>query len=470
MFNLDMLNIFYKNHIVNTIFFIIPFTFFRYLLSGVENEFLLILLKTIGSYLFYTVISLIIVLAIFDSRKFIKKYLFFLAFVTLFILFFYDFHNLFVIKNFILINFSLLVFLVFFYNQYKINVNYFLFSFFLFIFILILLLLNSENFLSFELENIIRSNPVSYFIFFTYAFFFYINKIGNKFLLFLCFFLLLFASSYIKIATIILTIGFFFNKKKFKLVILSILLLLIILNIITFLFIYYDLQIFIKFIDLFFSFFFEHENKSLAVISDQYSTLYYQVSTLKNTDQLNLKFYLFYTGIISRLLIFKIHLNNLFNNNLYSVDYISNFYLQSILIVDEIRYILNLLNISNFTFLKNCYLKDIEISQCLIFHIEYLSVDYLTMAYKVNQFFNNSHNSFITLFNLFGLLGFVYLFLFIYLFLSLLLSKKILTNQIFFIISFLIIINFEDYLFGNFFNLSIFIWIFFGNFARKILS
>jgi hypothetical protein len=212
MVNQDMLNNLYKNHIVNAIFFIFPFTFFRYLLNGIDNEFLLILLKTIGSYLFYTVISLIIVLGIFGSRKFIKKYLFFLASVTLFILLFYDFHNLFLIKNFILINFSLLVFLIFFYNQYKINVNYFLFSVFLFIVILILLLLNSENFLTFELENIIRSNPVSYFIFFTYAYFFFISKISNKFLLFLCIFLLLFSSSYIKIATIILTFGFFFNK------------------------------------------------------------------------------------------------------------------------------------------------------------------------------------------------------------------------------------------------------------------
>ena len=93
MFNQDMLNNLYKNHIVNTIFFIFPFTFFRYSLNGIDNEFLLILLKTIGSYLFYTVISLIIVLGIFGSRKFIKKYLFFLASVTLFILLFYDFHN-----------------------------------------------------------------------------------------------------------------------------------------------------------------------------------------------------------------------------------------------------------------------------------------------------------------------------------------------------------------------------------------
>jgi hypothetical protein len=460
----------YKNQIVNIIFFLFPFSFFRYSLSGINDEYLVTLLKIIGSYCFYLIIFFLLVLGLLDSKKFIKRYLFYLTFIFSFLLFFYDIHNIYLIKNFILINFILFVFLIFFYNQYKINVNYFLFSVSLFIVILILLLLKSETFLSFNLENIIRSNPVSYFIFFVYAFLFFINKIGNKSLLFFCIFLLLFSSFYIKIATIILTISFFINKKKFKLLILSILLLLIFLNIISFLLIYYDLQIFINFFNFFFKFFLNTENNSLAFISDQYSSFYYQINPPRDITQINLNFYERYVGMISRLLIFKIHLNNLFNNNLHSADYINHFYLHSVITTKEVNYILNSLNIDHFSLLKECHLNDIEIDKCFYSNTKFFLDDLFLYSLKINQSFNNSHNSFITLFNLYGVLGFFYLTLFIYLFLSLLLSKKILTNQIFFIICFLIIINFEDYLFGNFFNLSIFIWIFFGNFARKILS
>ena len=86
-----------------------------------------------------------------------------------------------------------------------------------------------------------------------------------------------------------------------------------------------------------------------------------------------------------------------------------------------------------------------------------------------NQNFNSPHNQYFGLLSNFGFLGLLIISISVYVFFKKILNKK--NNLLFciFILNLFIILNFDDYLFYNFFNVSYFLWLIIGLTCNKNL-
>lgn len=228
-------------------------------------------------------------------------------------------------------------------------------------------------------------------------------------------------------------------------------------------------------------------HKSIVVIYDEFNNFNYQIISVtsfeelyhrKYFDGLSSKFtpqeirgyyYDIYFGIISRLIILKLKLSQIYINDFsFIINHPLNIKIIGGSIIDLKHYyypdiVDNLIELekklSNNFFSYICANQKKIIDDCLINEI---SKDYEGLIFSIHdsnisQKIVSTHNSWLTLLLIFN--KFVYLFIINIFCIMFYLLKKNKINYIFSIFSIFFIMLFEDYLFFNRYNISILTWV-----------
>lgn len=242
---------------------------------------------------------------------------------------------------------------------------------------------------------------------------------------------------------------------------------------------------YIYLINTFFNFFGDSNAYGIINGKDKNNYFLYELSTLSQKKHGTLMD--IYSGLIYRAVIAKLYLVNLFNGIHLDISYqmeIEHYYLS---LENEIIIPNDMTKFKYYSsFLEKCSQLSLRGSNCFnqtglfdgyvvntidkYFSIHDISEDPgfkdLTI-YK--QQFNSSHNQYFDLLNNFGYIGFLIIAIGFYAFLKEIFSEK---NSLFiciYLLNLLIILNFDNYLFYNFFNVSYFIWLNIGLIYNKNL-
>jgi hypothetical protein len=384
--------------------------------------------------------------------------------VTLFMYFKY-------IKNNYIINFLIILFLIIiFINKFLIDVPYDIF----------------------DVGSFTRRSSFSWIFlsFFYLILLFRDNDLNTKYKSSLLFLIILFSyvycTIYIFLVEILIVILFLIKKKSqiFFNISCSLILLSIFLYLLTITF-YLDTYVYI--LNKAFNYIFNINNLGIINIKDQNFSYTYEISQINHTiNKLGTELYL---GLIYRAALAKIYILNISNGIYMSDNHIINIEYYSFSFINPENTAFDKSEfVTNFKYyLQKCIHLQLSAERCAnyfgygyrLIQVEVpneygaaaltvreqiypgFSTSYI-YDLKGNQTFNSPHNQFYDLVNHFKVLGVVLILFMVFSILKILLFTKNNTNFLIIVLSMIIILNFDSYLFYNYFNLSYFLWVVLG--------
>jgi len=211
--------------------------------------------------------------------------------------------------------------------------------------------------------------------------------------------------------------------------------------------------------------FFNLENLGVIKVSDQNFSFIFEVSQINFQD--SKIFTDIYLGLIHRAAIAKIYMSNLFdgliinNNHIITTEYFSfNFIDPAKTGFHNSEIVKNYQNL-----LPECINLKLRLNECALY-LNQLENQQFSPIYLdeliFTQKFNSSHNQYIDLLNSFKYLAIILMFVIGITLFKIIINNKL--NNMFVSLVFIItlILNFDNYLFYNFFNVSFVIWMFLG--------
>ena len=383
---------------------------------------------------------------------------------------------------------TLFVYFKYIKNNYIIN----------FLIILFLIIIFTNNFLIdvpfdiFDVGSFTRRSSFSWIFlsFFYLILLFRDNDLNTKYKSSLLFLIILYSfvycTTYIFFVEILIVILFLIKKKSqiffnisCSLILLSVFLYLLM---ITF---YVDTYVYI--LNKTFNYIFNINNLGIINIKDQNFSYTYEISQINYTiNKLGAELYL---GLIYRAALAKIYILNIYNGTFININHK----------FDIAYYSFYFTNPENTAFDKSDFVSNFKyyIQQCIHLQLpadecaqyfgylnRLIQIDApneygaatLTIKEQIypgfsagnihdlkgNQTFNSPHNQFYDLVNHFKVLGVVLILFMVFSILKILLFTKNNTNFLIIVLSMIIILNFDSYLFYNYFNLSYFLWVVLG--------
>ena len=341
-----------------------------------------------------------------------------------------------------------------------------------------------------DIEAFVRKNNISW----TILLIFFANlvlreKKNNSFNFFILLFTFIFCAKYAFLAQILLYGIVFISKKNIK-----------ILNFVFFLSIFLTI-IYLVIVSSFTGFYIDVLNnavnnlfkiKNLGTVTsfDGLTERTYEISQI--SPRMNSYFSQIYVGLIHRALLAEVYLRHILNNQIIGDNFLINIRYHSFVLNEVDLQDLKIFSkfssefLNNFThYSRMCgklfYLTSDRTYECaaklgflpLIYEYnEYHGMNQLEVKHKIislfqsdfwtNQNFNSSHNQFLDFPSKFGLIGF-FLFLFLFFKIREILLNDFNTNsfKIILIVIFLLL-NFDNYLFYNYFNVSYLVWMLLG--------
>lgn len=399
----------------------------------------------------------------------------FLTLIALFSFFYYELY----LAGLIYV-FSFFIFLILIKNKilfYKFSI-----LFFFVIFIYIQFYINPQyDYL--DIEAFVRKNSISWFVLLIFV----ANKLfreqQNFYLdLFITIFTLLFLSKYIFfIILLIYTLIFISRKKIFILD--YILLFSFVIPILYTLIIGFFTSHFIEFISFISNYIYDLDNLGIILGVDENFQKTYQVSQINyHTSNFFTEIYL---GLVHRALLAEIFFLNIINNFHIDENYLLEIKYYSALIIESFNpkdstYLNNFKNsefINNYSlYFKKCMDLSMKIDECAS-HFGFITnennVSQNILQIVFNQKFNSSHNQFIDIISNFGKLGILIFLFLLFQVIKILINSENNYRFKILIITILLVINFDNYLFYNYFNISFLIWTLLGisinsNYSKKI--
>lgn len=366
------------------------------------------------------------------------------------------------------------LFLILFYFIYSEKVFYFFSIFFFVVLIFYLNFYLNTRYDFLDIEIFIRKNNISWTIlllFFANIIFREKKNTSRNF--FIILFTFIFCAKYVFVIQILVYGVTYISKKNTKFLN-YFLVASIFLPMIYFIIISKFTGYYIEFLNYVFNGFFKIENLGIITFNDGFNEKIYEISQIN----FSLSFFLseIYVGLVQRALLAEVYLQNILNNQMLNDDFLINIKYRSIVLAEA-----NLQNpFSNSKFINNfayyfseCDKLSLRTYECAV-ELGFLPLepDHLTIRYKglsqfsnetiYNQNFNSPHNQFLDFANKFGLLG-LFLFLFFIIKIREILKNNFNTNnfKIIVIVIFLLL-NFDNYLFYNFFSVSYLAWMLLG--------
>lgn len=362
--------------------------------------------------------------------------------------------------------------------------EYIYFFFIIFFFIIFLnfeFLINTPyDFLDIELFT--RKNNFSWIIlfFFLLLLLFKNHRLNNRqdFSLFISIimFSMIYCSIYIFLIEIISLMLILIDKKFQKsLKIISFICFIFVFIYLTFITFYIDT--YIQLLNHVFNYIYNLDNLGIIVVRDQNFSFTYEVSQINyNISKLSTEIYL---GLIHRAVLAKIYITNISNSIFMDNNYriITEFFSFTFRDPNNTGFENNPFVTQFNYYLQRCINMKFRLQECLEYH-RFLSNRDSFMGPRIlvnanfspeylndlifSQKFNSPHNQYFDLINNFKFLGSGLILLMLVYTFNIILSKN--NNEIFLIItiSLLFILNFDNYLFYNYFNVSYFLWMLVG--------
>ncbi len=377
------------------------------------------------------------------------------------------------------------LFLTLFYFIYTEKVFYFfsIFFFVVLIFYLNFVLNARSDFL--DIEIFIRKNNISWTILFIFfANLIYREKKNTSLDFFIILFTFIFCAKYVFLTQILVCGVIYISKKNIKFLnyffAASIFLPILYLIIISMFTGYY-----FEYLNYVFNSFFNLKNLGTITSYDGFAEKTYEISQINYL--VNNFFTEIYSGLTHRALLAEVYLQKILNNQIINDSFLINIKYYSIYLKElnsqESNIFSNFYNsefINNFSYYsKVCSKFSFRTYECaeklgfLPMIQEYKGLpDHLTINHKaiqlfqneviLTQNFNSSHNQFLDFLSKFGLLGVLLFLFFIFQVIKILknnfntINFKIIVSIIF------LLLNFDNYIFYNYFNVSYLVWMFLG--------
>ena len=399
-----------------------------------------------------------------DFNLFENLLIIFISLITLFALFHYN-----------LIFFGIVYFLIFFLCLIFLKKRLLFFNssilFYLILYFYVYFYINAQyDYL--DIEAFIRKNSISWVILLTFI----ANKIFRKkknlsLDFFIILFTLLFCAKYVFLIQILIY-GLISLTKKNKRYLDYIFILSFLLPVIYTITIIFFTSHYLELINNIYNYIFDLENLGIIVATDNNLERIYEVSQINfHTNNFFTEIYL---GLTHRALLAEIVYHNIINNiiindnyliniNYYSASFSKNF---NQLDLNELNKFKNSDFITDYKiYFKKCSDISMRIDECglkLGFIDPKSNISENIIQLIFNQNFNSSHNQFIDLLSKFGISGFLIFFFLIFKIIKLLNKYKNNYNIKIICITIFILLNFDNYLFYNYFNISYFLWIILG--------
>ena len=240
-----------------------------------------------------------------------------------------------------------------------------------------------------------------------------------------------------------------------------------------------------EYLNYVFNSFFNLENLGTITSYDGFAEKTYEISQINYL--VNNFFTEIYSGLTHRALLAEVYLQKILNNQIINDNFLINIKYYSIYLKElnsqESNIYSNFYNsefINNFAYYsKECSKFSFRIHECaeklgfLPMIQEYQGLpDHLTINHKaiqifqneviLTQNFNSSHNQFLDFLSKFGLLG-LFLFLFFIFKIREIVQNNFNTNNFKIIVSTIfLLLNFDNYIFYNYFNVSYLVWMLLG--------
>ena len=323
-----------------------------------------------------------------------------------------------------------------------------------------------------DIESFVRKNSISWFVLFAFIANKIFRKQQNIYLdLFIILFTSLFLSKYVFLI-LLLIFGLIFISKIKNFILNYIFLFSCVLPILYTVIIIFFTGYYIEFINNIYNYIFDLDNLGIIFAIDENFQKTYQVSQIN--FQINNFFTDIYLGLTHRALLAEVFFQNIINNfiidenYLLRVSYYSTSFAQNINSddLDNFNRFKNSDFIRNYElYFKKCSDLTLKIGECAMHFGYFDSQNNITQnifQINFNQKFNSSHNQFIDLITNFGILGILILLFLIFKIIKIIKTINYSYNFKILIVTILILLNFDNYLFYNYFNISYFVWILLG--------